>query len=337
MKKEVAYLFTDLHLNLLNKDICLDFINFFSSQIKKNIPIFFLGDFFDSRSGQSEPVSTTAKQIFKILNKNNKVYYIDGNHDKYIETSFNSYLTTFTPEIINLFSKVSFIKNEKYEYFFFPYFEEDIFDEQLNNLITLSSDAKYKKKILFAHYMYEQLPVELTKNFDKIFLGHNHEREEFPKGEYIGSCFQQNFSEDNNKGFSILYDDLSTELIKYEGREYINQVIDMNYFTEEKAKEFILDFKEKYKNKFLRIEFVGFNKDISDLKEFCKINHINCISKINNEIIKNSEEKNILISELSNHQIKNYVEEFCKIQNIPNDIKELLMSYIDKENKILNK
>lgn len=333
-KKEIAYLFTDLHLNLLNKDICLDFIKFFTSKIKKKIPIFFLGDFFDSRNGQSEPVSTTAKQIFQILNKNNKVYYIDGNHDKYIETSFNSYLLTFSPEIINLFSKVSFIENKEYEYFFFPYFEEEVFDEQLNNLITLSLDAKGKKKILFAHYMYEQLPLELTKNFDKIFLGHNHEREEFPKGEYIGSCFQQNFSEDNNKGFSILYDDLSTELVKYEGREYINQVIDMNYFTEEKAKQFILEFKEKYKNKFLRIEFIGFNKDISDLKEFCKINHINCISKINNEVIKDSENKNILISELSENQIKFHLEEFCKIQNIPQKIQKLLMFYIDKEKQI---
>ena len=52
------------------------------------------------------------------------------------------------------------------------------------------------------------------------------------------------------------------------------------YLTEEKAKSFILSFKDKYRqDKYLRVEFIGFHKDISYLKDFCKENNISCISK----------------------------------------------------------
>ncbi|QIG64928.1 hypothetical protein SJC03_254 [Bacteroides phage SJC03] len=332
-KNILAFLFTDLHLNVLNKEVCLDFINFLIENIKEKKPnsLFFLGDFYDVRKGAEEPTLNISKQIFKKIQELNiPNVWIPGNHDKYIQTYEYSYLDVYEEYTTRVVKTVDWITNSHIGYYFFPYFEGKMFEEQLNKLIEISSKQSDNKKVLFAHYMYEELPEELTKNFDKIFLGHNHQREDFPKGQYIGSCIQQGFSEDKYKGFSILYDDLSTKQITFEAKEYITQVIDLNVFTEEKAKSFILSFKDKYPNKYLRVEFIGFHKDISYLKDFCKENNISCISKIDNTIGESVQEEKILISELTDNQIKAYYEEFTKSQQIPENVNKLLMSYLWK-------
>lgn len=328
-----SFLFTDLHLNSFNKEICLDFIQFLKSHVLKKKPplLIFIGDFFDFRKGLDEPTLSIAKLIFKEINSwGIPNYWIPGNHDKFIQIYERSYLDVYEEYTTNVFKKVSHLTINDINYFFFPYFEEQIFEEQLNELIVLSE--KYTgKNVLFAHYMYEQLPAELTKNFDKIFLGHNHQREDFPNGQYIGSCIQQGFSEDKYKGFSILYNNLSTKQILFEAKEYIIQIVDLNVFSEEQAKEFILNFKKDHPNKYLRIEFVGFSKDISYLKDFCKENNVSCVSRINNTIGDTVTEKDkILISELTENQVKEYYNEFAKIQQIPQNVNELLQSYLWK-------
>lgn len=338
MKKSLSsILFTDLHINEFNLEICNDFLEYLLDFLNKNNTkyLYFLGDLFDNRKGLSEIVINFSIHFFEKLlsNKNISIFLIPGNHDKFIETSKESYLNIFPyldKERIFVKKTVDWITNSHIEYYFFPYFEGKMFEEQLNKLIEISFKQSDNKKVLFAHYMYEELPEELTKNFDKIFLGHNHQREDFPKGQYIGSCIQQGFSEDKYKGFSILYDDLSTKQITFEAKEYITQVIDLNVFTEEKAKSFILSFKDKYPNKYLRVEFIGFHKDISYLKDFCKENNISCISKIDNTIGESVQEEKILISELTDNQIKAYYEEFTKSQQIPENVNKLLMSYLWK-------
>ena len=174
-------------------------------------------------------------------------------------------LISLNKDKLHILKDVEIIEGEKYSYCFFPYFEGQHFENSINILQNLKLN---KPTILFAHYMYEQIPQEIKKKFKKIFLGHNHDRSDFPNGMYLGSCFPQNFSEDNQKGFTILKDNLETELIPFSSQEYITQVIDVNAFDEEKIKEYIESFKENHSNKLLKIEFVGYNKDISNLKEF---------------------------------------------------------------------
>ena len=107
--------------------------------------------------------------------------------DKYIQTYEYSYLDVYEEYTTRVVKTVDWITNSHIGYYFFPYFEGKMFEEQLNKLIEISFKQSDNKKVLFAHYMYEELPEELTKNFDKIFLGHNHQREDFPKGQYTGS------------------------------------------------------------------------------------------------------------------------------------------------------
>ena len=165
------------------------------------------------------------------------------------------------------------------------------------------------------------------KKFKKIFLGHNHDRSDFPNGMYIGSCFPQNFSEDNNKGFTILYDDLTTELIPFTSQEYITQKIDINAFEEEQIKEYIQKFKNENPDKLLKVEFVGYNKDISNLKNFCKKLNIYYTSNIDNNVI-NQKEEVLNISQFSSNQIKEQFENFCQENNISEDIKNKILSIL---------
>lgn len=339
MSKNIeAILFTDLHLNDVNKDICLSFIdrlikygcNKFKD--KKDHPkFFFLGDMVDVRKGPSEVSLSAIYNIFRKFSDAGLEYdldYIPGNHDKFIEDGESSYLELFVHLCPHLYRDIEYVETEgKYDYVFFPYFEGEHFEKAIGRLDYSKFD---KPTILFAHYMYEQIPQDIKKKFVKVFLGHNHDRSEFPNGIYIGSCFPQNFSEDNNKGFTILYDDLTTELIPFSSQEYVSQKIDINVFDEEYIKEFIQKFKEENPNKLLRVEFIGYNKDISNLKNFCKKLNIYYTSNIDNNVVNQRQEEVLDISQFSFNQIKEQFENFCQENNITEDIKKKILSILIK-------
>ena len=326
-KKSIeALMFTDLHLNAMNKDICVDFFNklmlFAKQKDVKNI--FFLGDFTDNRKGLDEPTITTTLNLFKIIKESNiNIYLIPGNHDKFVVSGESSYLDICKYNY--LFKNVGICSVGNFDYAFFPYFEGELFDKGIEYFQNLEIT---KPTILLGHYMYEQIPSEIKNKFEKVFLGHNHEREDFPKGMYLGSCFQQGFSEDNNKGFTILYSDLSTELVPYCFKEFVLQKVDINTFDEEKIKEFILDFKEKNPDKLLKIELNGYNKNISDLKEFCKLNGVAFASKVENNA-NNIQEEILNISEFSHKQIVKQFENFCEENNVKQEIKDKILNILN--------
>lgn len=64
----------------------------------------------------------------------------------------------------------------------------------------------------------DELPANIFKGFDKVLVGHYHDRKQIPGTniEYIGSSRQHNFGEDEEKGYTILYSDGTTQFIKNE-------------------------------------------------------------------------------------------------------------------------
>jgi exonuclease SbcD len=326
-------IFTDLHIADTNINICNEFLSSLLKYLKENNieNIFFLGDLYDYKKGPSEVVLTYSLLFINELlkNTNQHIYLIPGNHDKYIADGLESYLNiliALDKKRLHILKDLFVLEGQEYDYVFFPYFEGEHFEKAIGRLDYAQFD---KPIILFAHYMYEQIPQEIKKKFKKIFLGHNHDRSDFPNGMYIGSCFPQNFSEDNNKGFTILYDDLTTELIPFTSQEYITQKIDINAFEEEQIKEYIQKFKNENPNKLLRVEFVGYNKDISNLKNFCKKLNIYYTLNIDNNVI-NQKEEVLNISQFSSNQIKKQFENFCQENNISKDIKNKILSILIK-------
>lgn len=326
-------IFTDLHIADTNINICKKFLSSLLKYLKENNieNIFFLGDLYDYRKGPSEVVLTYSLSFINELlkNTNQHIYLIPGNHDKYIADGLESYLNiliALDKKRLHILKDLFVLEGQKYDYVFFPYFEGEHFENAIGRLDYAHFD---KPVILFAHYMYEQIPQEIKKKFKKIFLGHNHDKSDFPNGMYIGSCFPQNFSEDNNKGFTILHDDLTTELIPFTSQEYITQKININFFEEEQIKEYIQKFKNENPDKLLKVEFVGYNKDIFNLKNFCKKLNIYYTSNINNNVI-NQKEEVLNVSQFSSNQIKKQFENFCQENNISEDIKSKILSILIK-------
>lgn len=61
----------------------------------------------------------------------------------------------------------------------------------------------------------DELPASLFKDFRKVLVGHYHDRCKVGDNiEYIGASRQHNFGEDEEKGYTILYSNGSTEFIK---------------------------------------------------------------------------------------------------------------------------
>ena len=123
MKNIEALIFTDLHLNDINKEDCLSFIDKVLDYAKINkVPrIIFMGDMVDVRRGPSSVSLLSIQKIFEKISVNfkDKFDYIPGNHDKFIEDSEDSYLELFTHYCPNLHKKLEIISSEKYSYLFF--------------------------------------------------------------------------------------------------------------------------------------------------------------------------------------------------------------------------
>lgn len=140
-KKNIeALLFTDLHLNDVNKETCLSFIDKLIQYVKeKDIPrIIFIGDMVDVRKGPSE---TSLSAIYNIFQKFSdagleyKLEYIPGNHDKFIEDGQSSYLELFVHLCPHLHRDIEYYQTDgKYDYAFFPYFEGEHFEKAIGRL-----------------------------------------------------------------------------------------------------------------------------------------------------------------------------------------------------------
>ena len=104
--------------------------------------------------------------------------------------------------------------------------ESGSFINRLQDIIDNDFD-KNKHNILYIHEGIkgglampsdDELPTKIFKDFDAVLVGHYHNRCKI-KGtniEYVGASRQHNFGEDEEKGYTILYDDGSYEFIKNE-------------------------------------------------------------------------------------------------------------------------
>ena len=327
MKTPISFLLTDTHLSPFNISLVE---NLFQEGIeickKKNIKTFIhIGDFFETRASLTYEVINSATKIFKWLNDSGlSVHIIAGNHDRpYVGR--NSYLSLFSIFFsnIHIYEEIScFNYSDTLDFIFLPNHDKYL-DEKLR-IANFEALSRKKKNILFAHHQFTEIPVEIQSKFDLILMGHLHDKEKISKKAlYIGSGYQQNFSEDSDKGFTILYDDLSLKQIKSNFKEFFVQRVDLNAFTELEVKSFIENFRVSNPDKFLRIVLEGTNKDTVDLKEFCKSLDIEVVSNVQNLATKSDE---LYLSELSKDQIFEYFEEYSKLNNTSKEIKDILLS-----------
>lgn len=156
------------------------------------------------------------------------VILANGNHDLVDQEAFRGYCHVFGKHE-NVVVVDDFLTINQDDWLFdlhmIAYFpEKGSFTDKLNAL-TRSGLNKDKKNFLYIHEGINgalihcsdnELPAHLFTDFDKVFVGHYHNRCSIPNTniEYIGSSRQSNFGEDEEKGYTVLYTDSSQEFLK---------------------------------------------------------------------------------------------------------------------------
>lgn len=97
------------------------------------------------------------------------------------------------------------------------------------------------------------------KDFKKVYLGHYHDYQQVGSNIFhLGSLQQNNFGEDESKGFWMLYDDCTVELLKSRnGNVFKKERLDLDNIPPKQLKATLRKIKEDNPNSRLRIELWG--------------------------------------------------------------------------------
>lgn len=188
------------------------------------------GDLFMSRSAQTLDVLLAVHDALLAAGKRGiNVTLANGNHDKINQEAIRGYCHVFDQHdnVLIADDTISLLASEDWNFIihmiaYFP--ENGSFTEKLDKLTSTGLD-KERKNYLYIHEGIngalsqpneKELPPNIFKVFDKVFVGHYHNRctIDGTNVEYIGSSRQMNFGEDEEKGYTVIYPDGHYEFIK---------------------------------------------------------------------------------------------------------------------------
>lgn len=346
MRKPIGALSADWHLDKDNIETKKGLI----SQICDEMDIlgiddlYCLGDIFEDRKAQPLINLDGFDEILDLIEKRKKrLKAFPGNHDKTSYLSEKSFLNQFRfHHNFDLYSCYS-AENQGLPIMFhyIPYFDENsgLYLKYLNLAIKeidnynshisedLKKDCAYKN-ILLTHVSIDgvhnndynvvqnDIKQSLFEKFDLVLVGHYHDRSEVGKNiKYIGSLNQTNFGEDEDKGFVILYDDLSLEYRNLEFKKY--KKIEIN--LKEKSFKQIDTLLNEYSNSKdkIRFEFIGDKEELKILDD-------NKFKSVGIDVKKKQLELENGIIEAAQNQFVSFTKtdiinefgDFCKLKKI---------------------
>ena len=246
MKKPIATIITDTHLSdnniEVNKSIYQQAI-----EITKGLglkTILHGGDIFHSRQKQSQVVLTTFKEILDNFSEQEmQLVSIKGNHDCVENSSDKSFLDPFsTHPAFTLFNTYHSFSDytETVGIHFLSHFSEETYIPLLKELSEkVISRKRGKKHILLTHcdvsggrmnnniIVKNKITTDLFAAFDLVCIGHWHDMQILDNGriKFISASVQHSFGEATGKGITVLYNDLSTEIIPLKYPQYLKYEI----------------------------------------------------------------------------------------------------------------
>lgn len=317
----IALIYTDFHIKPDNVEsvstLCKEAIQIANKySIENHI---WLGDVFDNRVSQRESVLNGLTQIIEMYDKvNHRIYCIPGNHDKTDYSSRNSFLHPYKYHpSFDLIDDLDYRMIGGKECFFLPFFSDEIMMENIECFAG-------SKDFLFGHFavtgsknndgseVESRIKPSLFKTFKKVFLGHYHNQQDInPNIIHLGSLQQNNFGEDDRKGFWLLYSDGTIELITSKiGQTFKKLKIDLSNLTQKQAVSMIDKFKEDNPGARLRVEVCG---ETAAVKAFDKTRFQGIdIKKKYEEIDVDLNIDNIDIKTLSQQDIIDKFKLFCE-------------------------
>ena len=228
--KPCALLINDIHVS---KDNIAEFHANWDEAISickdRDIPeIIVGGDLWLSRSSQTLNTLLAVRQaLIKATSSGIVVTLAEGNHDKVDQESLLGYSHIFSeyPDVYVVDDYTVLEYGDNLTLYVMSYFPENgSFTQRLNDILQNDFDRN-RHNVLYIHEGIngalatpndKELPGNIFKDFDSVLVGHYHNRCKI-KGtniEYIGSSRQHNFGEDEEKGYTILYNNGHYEFIE---------------------------------------------------------------------------------------------------------------------------
>ena len=188
------------------------------------------GDLFFSRAAQTLDVLLAVHDALLTAAEHGiHVTIAEGNHDKVNQENERGYCHVFDQHsnvlVCDEYVSLPLGDDCRFVLHMMGYFPEDgSFCTRLDRLKEKALDPK-RLNFLYIHEGIngalaqpndKELPAKIFEEFDKVFVGHYHNRTIIDKTriEYIGSSRQHNFGEDEEKGYTVIYTDGSHEFIK---------------------------------------------------------------------------------------------------------------------------
>lgn len=324
--KPIAIISTDWHLKPDNCDLITNLLQD-ELELAKKIGVsthIWLGDIFDSRISQKECVLNTFGNILDSYHNNKQTMIaIPGNHDKTDYTSKNSFLDPYKHyPSFSLIRSAEVLSIKNIAMLFIPFFAEKEWIEEFEKV-------NKKANILFTHMAFSgsrnndgtevesKLTPSMLKKYKYVYGGHYHDPQQITSSIFhLGSLCQNNFGEDDKKGFYVLYEDCSVELVKSERSSFRKIVVDLDTMSPDEIEERIVLFHASKKNDDdrIRIEVTGTQDKVSafDKSKYSSMG-IDVKPKIKEiEEVIDAEEKVTEIKVLTKTDIMERFALFCK-------------------------
>lgn len=277
-KNILGILVNDVHLDKDNGFLVKDIFRQISELCEERGTnrIFCGGDVFTNRSGQPLQCLTDWKEVLNMLcEKNIELHVIPGNHDKTDGDDEKSYLDVYTENCVNLYRSGVHRVIDGCVIAFIPYFKDEKWLSEYEK-IWEKIEEDYQRQIIGAntplvmitHSGFDGvmnndgsrvssiIKPSMFEGWTKVLIGHYHDSSELSDNViYTGSAYQNNYGENiTDKGFTIIFDDGSTEFVPSKFPKYIKEVIDAN------DKESLKNLIDKYEGEdydHIRFVFTG--------------------------------------------------------------------------------
>lgn len=270
--EEILGIFTDPHLKSSNIDTVTEAIiqglNFCKQKGIKDVAC--LGDVFESRTSQRQDVLVAWDRILDEFDKNKiMLHVIRGNHDSTNYRSSDSFLKPYKHHpMLNLIDDIGVIGVGDFVFYCIAFYEDDLWLERFEEL---TKDGIEEGAILLTHMAFQgsknndgtkvqsTLKPSLFKKFKAVYSGHYHDLQSIPSNiMHLGSLLQNNFGEDEEKGFWFLDVNGEVDLFKLSGITGFRKIeIDLDNTTQKQAVSIIETFEKNNPGCRLRVELTG--------------------------------------------------------------------------------
>lgn len=283
------------------------------------------GDIFTTRGVQQLlPMKMVAKCFEKAKQNNIEIFAAFGNHDCPVYGKTDNWLDLYSDQVI-VIKDWEYFKMHGCTLAVCPYFPEEVM--MPNKLKELDDFAEEhgimsSQLILYLHAgvhgalgeldVPNEIPIELLTKYGKVLCAHYHNRTTIKgaKIEYIGSSRAHTFGEDEEKGYTLLYDDGTTKFIK-------NQV-NTRYATDNVDLSDLADWKSKYDERYkvrIRVHCTSSDVDTINRDELFE-RGAHKIEFVTEKIQAIKTEQSDIEEKFDNKGLQTEYKSFCQEKNI---------------------